>query len=504
MKLLWKKIVALLLIVGGGALGYLLFGPMALFAQVSGDGVPPVIDPKSIDIQVLNGTSTVVRWITDEDADSEINYGLNKNYGVARDPMPNKKNHQVILTDLEPSTTYHMRIGSQDYGGNQALSGDYVFTTKAVISIKDQKKLDAIPPEERAIVEQAVTYVRKIKSVEGLKIVADELEQVAQKVLEDPKIVGSPRIEDIGSDYAILSWGTDQSAGSVVRYARDSEYDPGRDNPYTTEAGDANERVSEHRVRLEGLNEGTLYHVQVVSESDFGLLGYSRDLTFTTKAAVPAILSFRVAKVEEKSATLNWRTTIPSSGIVEYTNTKTKEKRLAGASTFATSHNLKINDLSLGVRYQAILTVENEAGDKIVSKPISFTTVKDVASPLISKVSNESTLYPDAEAKVQTIVSWETDEDAYCQFYYREGLAPNIEPNGLGEEKAPRTDHVQVIVEFLPSTVYQYWVECRDESKNKSKSEYFVLFTPNKEKSIIDIILENFQGTFGWVKNIGK
>jgi hypothetical protein len=117
-------------------------------------------------------------------------------------------------------------------------------------------------------------------------------------------------------------------------------------------------------------------------------------------------------------------------------------------------------------------------------------------------VSNESTLYPSADAKVQTIVSWTTDEQSYCQFYYREGMVGDA--NTLGEEKEPRTDHVQVVVEFLPSTVYQFWVECRDESRNKTKSENFVLFTPNKEKSIIDIILENFQGTFGWVKNIGK
>jgi hypothetical protein len=135
---------------------------------------------------------------------------------------------------------------------------------------------------------------------------------------------------------------------------------------------------------------------------------------------------------------------------------------------------------------------------------IYFTTVKDIEPPLISKVSNESTLYPSADAKVQTLVSWASDEPAYCQFFFREGLNPLIDPFGSGEEKEPRTSHVQVVTEFQPSTVYQFWVECRDRANNKTKSENFVLFTPNKEKSIIDIILENFQGTFGWVKNIGK
>jgi hypothetical protein len=150
------------------------------------------------------------------------------------------------------------------------------------------------------------------------------------------------------------------------------------------------------------------------------------------------------------------------------------------------------------------LKAENALGDKVVSNPIQFTTVKDQAPPLISKVANESTLYPSAEAKVQTIVSWSTDEPSYCQFYFREGIAPGVEPTTLGENKEPKSAHVQVVVEFLPSTVYQYWVDCKDLAGNRVKSENFVLFTPNKEKSIIDIILENFEGTFGWVKNVGK
>jgi len=30
------------------------------------------------------------------------------------------------------------------------------------------------------------------------------------------------------------------------------------------------------------------------------------------------------------------------------------------------------------------------------------------------------------------------------------------------------------------------------------------MFTTQKENSIIDIILENFESSFGWVKKIGK
>jgi len=486
-------------LVVGGLLGLFIFGPHSLFAQVSGDGVPPKLS--NIKIISYTATSALISWETDEDADSEVNYGLTKQYGVARDPLPNKKVHRVLLNDLEPSTFYHIRIGSADYGGNQSLSGDYGLTTKGVINIKD---IDKIAPDERAVVERAVQAIRDLKTYDGLKVVVDELGETAKKVIEAPRIIGSPGVKEVGSDYAIVTWATDQDAGSVVRYARDAEYRSGQENPYTTESGDAGERTKNHSVRISGLSPGTLYHFQVVSEADFGLSGESRNDTFITKAQLPTILNFRIIKVEADSATVAWRTSIPAAGIVEYTNTKTKEVKSAGSPVFALSHQVKIAGLSLGIRYTALIKAENVVGDKVTSAPLSFTTIRDVAPPLISKVSNESTLFPSADAKVQTIVTWATDEQSYCQFFYREGLNPAIEPSGLGEEKEPRTAHVQVVVEFLPSTVYQFWVACRDEARNEAKSEYFVLFTPNKEKSIIDIILENFSGTFGWVKNIGK
>jgi len=60
-----------------------------------------------------------------------------------------------------------------------------------------------------------------------------------------------------------------------------------------------------------------------------------------------------------------------------------------------------------------------------------------------------------------------------------------------------------VVVDFAPATVYQFYLNCADEAGNAVQSENFVLFTPIQEKNIIDLILENFESTFGWVKNIG-
>jgi hypothetical protein len=208
--------------------------------------------------------------------------------------------------------------------------------------------------------------------------------------------------------------------------------------------------------------------------------------------------------VEETSATFSWSTTVPAAGYVEYTNLSTGEVKTAGSPELISGHTVRLSDLEFGTQYSAIVYAQNAAGDKVTSDPMSFLTVRDAYPPSISKVSNESTLYPSSDNKIQTIVSWETDEPSYCTFHYRQGLSPTAEEALLDSEKEPTTDHVQVVVEFLPATVYKFWIVCEDTAKNSTKSPDFVLFTPIREKSIIDIILENFEGTFGWVKNIGK
>jgi hypothetical protein len=88
---------------------------------------------------------------------------------------------------------------------------------------------------------------------------------------------------------------------------------------------------------------------------------------------------------------------------------------------------------------------------------------------------------------------------------YREGITGGVDPEVIEAKTISYVEeHVEVIVEFAPATVYQFWLTCRDDSNNTVDSENYVLFTPIQEKNIIDIILENFESTFGWVKNVNN
>lgn len=91
------------------------------------DSTPPVIlDPTVVDI---TETSARVIWTTDEPATSVVDYGLDATYGTQVSDSSLVTDHSVILLGLDPGTTYHYKVGSEDAWGNYAESGDDTFTT---------------------------------------------------------------------------------------------------------------------------------------------------------------------------------------------------------------------------------------------------------------------------------------------------------------------------------------------------------------------------------------
>ncbi|OGD32070.1 hypothetical protein A3C91_04045 [Candidatus Azambacteria bacterium RIFCSPHIGHO2_02_FULL_52_12] len=482
------------------AVGAMFFYGAITHAQLEKDETPPRIT--SLKMGEIKENSAVITWKTNEQSDSLVNYGLDKNYGISRDPVLDKTTHEIVISGLDPSTIYHFRAISSDPTGNQAISSGYTFTTKGLKNIKGIEKVASA--EQRAVTEKSYALLEKVTDQEALALIAEKLGDIAKDIASPPVIIGTPQIS-VGVDWAEISWVTDKKANSMVSLASQAEYDPGKDDPYAFTEGEETDLTVAHVVRIPNLKQATTYHFRVSSRGNIGEAGKSLDAVFTTKSILPEITGLSVKKVEDVSATMSWNTNVPTSALVEYTNIATREVRSEGVPTFLTSHIVQLKNLSFGARYSAVVKAENEAGEKIQSAPLFFTTIKDESPPIIFHVTNESTLYPGAETKIQTIISWDTDELALCQFSYRQGLASSgNDTEAQGKEIDFTTHHVQVVVEFAPSMVYKFWVECKDRSGNAARSEDFVLFTPEKEKSIIDIILENFEGTFGWVKQIGK
>lgn len=503
-------------------------------AEAAGSGEPPIIS--EIKVSDITATSTLIKWKTDKKADSLVNFGLDKNYGVSRDPHFNKTEHEIYLTDLMPNTQYFFRITSADSDGNQKITNDYTFTTEYDrdwafgnlqedldsvcsemlgdnISGEDQKGLvdvdfDIETPEDIEVVEQKellMEILEKIEQVQEektLEIIQEHLQSVAEEVVSELEIILNNADIEIGTDYVIINWKTNKDANSIVSLALDETFDYNAEDPYTWSEGDFNEMVKDHTVIIEGLRPATTYHFQVSSKTSLDQEAKSVDNIFTTKSILPIIQNLSLSKIEETSATITFSTNVPTSAIIEYTNLNTGESKLEGQSAFLTNHSIRLSNLIFDTYYSAVVTVENEQNEKAVSEPLTFITTRDSEPPTISRVNTESTLYPGSDNRVQTIISYETDESAKCQLNYHRGIVSLDGDEQLPEETDYVSNHVQVVTNFLPANVYKFWIICRDSAQNMARSQDFTMLTPSQEESIIDIILKNFEGTFGWIKNI--
>ncbi len=101
----------------------------ALFAPVSN---PPVIS----NIQAApNSTGANITWQTDVPSSSRVDYGLTNAYGSFEESTVLVTNHQMLLSGLTESTSYHFQVSSDSGGGQVAQGPDTVFTTDPVSSI---------------------------------------------------------------------------------------------------------------------------------------------------------------------------------------------------------------------------------------------------------------------------------------------------------------------------------------------------------------------------------
>jgi hypothetical protein len=506
------------------ALLTLSVGLPGLVGAQSNDREAPEID--NLQIVDVNDTSVTITWETDEDADSAVNYGLQPDYGIARIPLgedDERTEHAVTLDNLEPGRTYYFRVVSADENGNQGISADYRIVTAGTPQSGDgtntgdgpqdgtgQGDGDRPDPESQIVTEnftdesiatlRIIEQINEITDPQQLQEIVNETVKAVEGITEDLTIVGPPTVIP-ETTTAIVRWTTDRPASSEVVFSPTNGFD-GTNYAFSQSSTDGD--TTDHEVQLIGLDPFTEYSFRVLSTDEFNITGESRNFTFQTKATAPEIRNLRVVKVEENAATLAWDTTVPAKALVEYQDQTTGAQNSVGRPTLATTHQMRLADLTLGTRYVAFVTAENSGGDRERSRPVQFITVRDIAPPIITNVTNESTLFPGSESRIQTIIAWDTDEPASCLMTYQEGVAGGTEPFTIEKEQVEyNTTHVEVVVDFAPATVYQFYLTCTDEAGNSFQSENFVLFTPIQEKNIIDLILENFESTFGWVQNIG-
>jgi hypothetical protein len=91
------------------------------------DTLPPFIHRVH---DIAGQAAFLVSWATEEPGTTEVDYGLTSGYelGTFSDDTPTRE-HEMLVTGLDPGTTYHFRLQSDDGLSNVASGGDMVIAT---------------------------------------------------------------------------------------------------------------------------------------------------------------------------------------------------------------------------------------------------------------------------------------------------------------------------------------------------------------------------------------
>jgi len=280
------------------------------------DTTPPVVT--SISSGTPGQTSTTITWTTDENANSQVNYGTTSAYGATTTlNSALASSHSVVVSGLTATTTYHYRVRSSDASGNLSVSSDQTFTTASMP--------DTTPPSVSLTVPSTGSTV----SGSSVTLTATAFDNVAVANVQfkvdtaniGPAITSSPYTtswnstgvsdgshtlyavaEDTSGNYATSSisvtvdntppvisaiasstaqttatvtWTTNEAATSQVVYGATSAY-----GSATSSAS----LITSHSIGVTGLTASTLYHYAVVSTDGQGNTATSSDQTFSTTA----------------------------------------------------------------------------------------------------------------------------------------------------------------------------------------------------------------------------
>jgi hypothetical protein len=447
------------------------------------DSVPPVIS--NIKIKDISAFSAVVSFDTDEDTIALILYSKDLSYKKTAAADSYSKKHSVTIYGLKLGTKYNLKIKAYDKSGNSKTSESVTFKTKFASEVtEDTIKLDNV--------EQ---YQDKL---------GDLIESMLPSV--SPPLMKNFLISGIASDSATITWDTNIPSYSTVSYASDNYYDGESEEPYATEISQTELKRKEHNFKITRLSPGEVYHIQTKSFVFPQIVSKSKDITFLTK--LPKIRP-ELTKVQNTEIEVRWVTGIKTTSFVEYTNIKTGSTgRVGNKGKKVKNHSVLLENLIPATRYKLRVFGYDKYDNLVESEPMTTITKKDMKSPNIFSLKINNAFLSGKNNRLQTVISWKTDELSNSLVYSKEGVSgiENFSRDALvsGNKNEFTTEHNVVLTTLKPLTAYLVQVVSVDESGNKTKTPIRTLLTPQSTESVSDIIFRNFNESFGFLNKLKK
>ena len=376
-------------IVDGSGNGPTLHPDFTVTTLAAPDLSPPVILTGPL-VTKTTSTEAVVEWTTNEGADGSVLYGI----GVPTETVVDaemRREHQLVLTGLQPATTYAYVVTSQD-----AARNDPVRSAQRSFSTREE-------PDTRP-----------------------------------PTITAGPYPLEVGETRATISWTTDEPATSTLDFGPSTGYGT------HLERGDL---VQDHRFELADLTPGTVYHFKVASADmannrattdPVGSEMHSVDHIFTTLAARDSDPPIFIIKPSvtwaNRTAVVSWATDEHATSRIDW--------RGGGKVDFVEDndlvrhHSLTLTGLRGRTRYKYQIISVDASGNATVWGSLT-TRIKDSAAKVLQPPGGSGefvtssipdtrpptiTAGPFVRAKVMDSVTieWETDEPADSQVRFGE------------------------------------------------------------------------------------
>lgn len=482
-----------------------------------------------VKVSELKSGSARVSWTTDESANSFVEYGVTSAYGDTYGQYDSVTSHSVNLKNLLSETPYNLRALSADSAGNLSRSANLTFTTPSIISdllsqeqaVKDIENLAQAKEAKAEILvtaaQKAMELVSQVAGEVSLNILEstlfsqyDAIEKLAS-VIPAPIFGGEPSVVTTATTATVV-WRTNKDANSLVALAPDNVYkiSAAQDNPYIRVDGDPNSNTKAHLVKIVDLEPETTYHYQLRSKAKVGPEARSRDFSFTTKTETLEIGNHTIQNVSNEEAIFKWLTNVETDSGLKYTPYRDgklaiEEAKTASDKAYTVIHELTISDFEGGVVYELEFSGKDAKGNLATKTIPTFSTSADDLPPIIYQVQTDSAISPGKEVKIQTIISWLTNEPTVGRIIYDKGLSGDIEQFGQSTQLETNytKKHVVVITKFDSGAVYRFRVEALDSAGNLTISKTYTILTPRQKETVFQIILKNFETTFGWVGKVG-
>lgn len=511
------------------------------------DSTPPEItgpDPKATPSSI----SAEIDWLTDESADSFIDFGKTTDFGSTQGKVENTKNHIVTLVGLDPDTLYYFRVRTRDASGNLTLGETFSFQTKSAaseaslpnISGATAQKAGADPEEvtiiwatdkpstsqvmygltennlnqesskDSALNTTHYVQIKKLKSNTKYYYQACSIDQYGNEKRDEVKYfvtadtandlpsISAVKVSDITMNSAIITWKSNVVATSTLKYGISDGYGSTIDD---LSLGS----TTIHTVRLSDLKSGTEYHFRVLGLSTANLNICSDDYVFST-LTLPVISNVNIRDISSDKATITWQTNVGSDSFVDFGTEPQKLEESQGRSEEVSDHVVTLNNLKPNTNYIIRTKSRDKYSNLATSENMSFKTIVDTTAPVIRDLKSETSNVTDSngESRAQVIVSWSTDEPASSQIKYSQGVvAGNSYAFSTQEDSNLTTSHVVIISNLQPSTTYHMMILSKDSSSNIGTSDDYSVITLTQDKSLVQYIIQILEDRFSWIRGFG-